>query len=167
MMVKLWFQEYTQSTKIVTSPTHHVVDDAVNLNGRSLVQTCLANQLTVVNNLKTVDHVWNGNLTYRKKQLWISEVDLCLDSLPLVEAISHFTVDQSLTYPSDHAPVSVGFDFSHCLNTCKIDELVERSKMLGSYDHLKYNNNTSRPIPYRFIDRDLFAQNIEQTPPRG
>ena len=145
--------------------SHHVVDDAVNPNGRSLVQTCLANRLTVVNNLKTVDHIWNGNLTYRKKQLWISEVDLCLVSLPLVGAISHFNVDQSLTYPSDHAPVSVGFDFSHCLNTCKIDELVERSEMLGSYDHLKYNNNnTTRPIPYRFIDRDLFAQNIEQTP---
>ena len=145
--------------------SHHVLDDTVNPNGRSLAQTCIANRLTLVNNLKTGDHQWNGNLTYRKTQLWMSEVDLCVVSLPLVEAISHFTVDQNLKYPSDHAPVSVGFDFGHCLNTCKIGELVERSKMLGSYDHFTCNSNhTKRPIPYRFIDRDVFAQNIEQTP---
>ena len=144
---------------------HDIVDNSVNANGRSLVQTCTANRLTPVNNLKTTDQVWNGNLTFRKKQQWISEVDLCLVSLPLVEALSHFTVDQNLRYPSDHAPVSVGFDFSRCVNTCKVDELLERSKMLGSYDHLTVNNNhTNRPIPYRYIDRELFAQNIDEFP---
>ena len=44
----------------------------------------------------THDHIWNGSLTYRKKHRWISEVDLCLVSMPLVGAISHFTVDQNL-----------------------------------------------------------------------
>ena len=145
--------------------THVIVDNTVNTNGRSLAQTCIANKLTPVNNLKIADRVWKGNLTYRKKQRWISEVDLCLVSLPLTKAVSHFSVDQSLRYPSDHAPVSVGFDFSCCVNACRVDELVERSKMLGSYEHLMINNNhTNRPIPYRFIDRGLFAQNIEETP---
>ena len=145
--------------------THDIVDNTVNTNGRSLVQTCIASRLTPVNNLKTADKTWNGNLTYRKKQRWISEVDLCLVSAPLTEAVSHFFVDQSLRYPSDHAPISVGFDFSCCVNACRVNELVERSKMLGSYGHLKINNtHANRPIPYRFIDRELFAQNIEETP---
>ena len=97
--------------------SHVIVDNTVNQNGRSLIQTCIANKLTPVNNLVTADHTWNGSLTYRKKHRWISEVDLCLVSLPLVGAISHFTVDQNLKYPSDHAPVSVGFDFSSCMNS--------------------------------------------------
>ena len=87
-------------------------------------------------------------------------------SIPLIGAISDFSVDQNIKYPSDHAPVSVSFDFSSCLNTCKLDELVERSRMLGSHDHLQLKNNeTKRPIPYRFIDKVLFAQKIEQNPP--
>ena len=145
--------------------THDIVDNTVNSNGRALVQTCIANQLTPINNLKIGDRVWKGNLTYRKKQRWISEVDLCLVFSPLAEAVSHFAVDQNLKYPSDHAPVSVGIDFSCCINSCRIDELVERSKMLGSYEHLLINkNHTKRPIPYRFIDRELFIQNIDETP---
>ena len=83
-----------------------------------------------------------------------------------MRAISHFTVDQNLKYPSAHAPVSVGFDFSSCMNSCKFDELVERSKMIGSYEHITANkNHTKRPIPYRCIDKDLFSQNIGQILP--
>ena len=134
--------------------THDIVDNTVNSNGRSLVQTCIANQLTPINNLKIGDRVWKGNLTYRKKQRWISEVDLCLVSSPLVEAVCHFAIDQNLQYPSDHAPVSVGFDFSCCINSCRIDELVERSNMLGSYENLLINkNHTKRPIPYILLYR--------------
>ena len=145
--------------------SHNVIDPTTNANGRALVQTCIANRLTPVNNLKTPDHTWNGNLTYRKKQNWISEVDLCLVSLPLIGAISHFSIDQDCKFPSDHAPVSVTFDFSSCINSVKTGELIERSEMLGSYKHLAPKNTSmKRPLPYRFIDQDLFSQNIQQVP---
>ena len=145
--------------------SHNVIDPTTNANGRELAQTCIANHLTPVNNLKTLGRTWGGNLTYRKKQNWISEVDLCLVSLPLVKAVSHFSVDQDLKYPSDHAPVSVTFDFSSCINSAKLDELVERSQMLGSYEHLNSRNNSlKRPLPYRFIDKNVFTHNIELIP---
>ena len=87
-----------------------------------------------------------------EKQLWISELDLCFVSLPLVSAISHFTV---LEIPLGSRPVSVGFDFSCCINTCKVDELVERSKMLGSYEpHVEQQPHEETDSIYRFIERN-------------
>ena len=119
-----------------------------------------------MNNLRTPYHKWEGKSAYRKKQRWISEVDLCLVSAPLVEAILGFDVNQNLKFPSDHAPVSVAFDFSICYNTCKMSELVERSEMLGSYDCVVKNRNENRkkPISYRAIDKDAFLTNIQQVP---
>ena len=143
--------------------SHNVVDTSVNMNGRSVVRTCIANNLVPVNNLKTFDHSWCSNLTYRKKQRWISEVDLCLVSQTLIDAVSNFSVNQNLKFPSDHAPVTVGFDFSVCVNVCKTEELVERSGMLGSYTHLESKSKVDRkPIPYRSIDSGRFTQNMEQ-----
>ena len=40
------------------------------------------------------------------QDLWISELDLCLISKDVVNAVSYFKVDQDLRFPSDHAPVS-------------------------------------------------------------
>ena len=146
--------------------SHNVTDSGKNSNGSSLARTCIANRLIPVNNLNTCNQEWEGKLTFRKKQRWISEVEVCLVSAPLVDAVTNFAVNQNVKFPSDHAPCMVVMDFSKGPNTCKILELTERSEMLGSYDHLMKdrNDNPKKPIPYRSIDKEKFLTNLEQVP---
>ena len=145
---------------------HSIVDTGKNKNGETITELCIKNLLVPVNNLSTLSSKWSSDLTYRKKTRWISEVDLCLISIPLVDAVSNFHVNKDVRFPSDHAPVSVALDFNRCLDTCKINELVERSHMIGSYSHLTQdkNNSEKKPIPYRSIDGEAFTRNIEELP---
>ena len=143
--------------------SYNVIDEKDNANGRALLRLSSANDLLVVNNLRNGDKMWESNFTYRQSRNWVSEVDICLVSRSLADAVSKFSVNQSLSFPSDHAPVSVTFDFSRCESDSKLTKLTERSNYLGSYDSLAVKPSAySKPIPYKRIDNDLFTQNIEQ-----
>ena len=133
------------------------------MNGRSLSKLCKANDLLVMNNIQNGNRLLASNLTYRQKRNWISEVDLCLASRSLVNTVTDLSVDQSLSFPSDHAPVSVTFDFTDNIFSGGLSKLMERARSLGCYDHFTKETNTHpKPVPYRRIDHDLFTQNIEQ-----
>ena len=145
---------------------YFVVDDGVNENGKTLTRICQKNHLLLVNNLCTPDHTWPSKLTYRKRDNWISEVDLCLIPHTLINAVNSFVVNQDLRMPSDHAPVSVSFDFD-CLSFRKNSQLHERSSLLGAYHSTEQpsKERCKKPIPYRRIDKDAFTLKLQETVP--
>ena len=143
--------------------SYDVNDKTVNANGRTLIDLCVANQLLPVNNLHTSTHSWGSSLTYRKKNIWISEVDYCIVSKSLINSVEMFTVDQRTSFPSDHAPVSVGFDFSYSMNAGRLRELVDRAKSLGSYQQLQHTPSISKkPIPFAQIHQETFLDSINR-----
>jgi len=72
-----------------------------NSNGSKLLQLCKDCELLVINNLSTCDMEFKSALTFRKKDQWISEVDLFIVARDILKAISGFQVNQSLLIPSD------------------------------------------------------------------
>lgn len=57
--------------------SYAVINDSINApntNAEVLSSICRDNELIVINNLKTPDYHYVGNLTYKKRDTWISEL---------------------------------------------------------------------------------------------
>ena len=142
----------------------NVIDEGTNPNGKTLLRICKDSDLVIVNNLVTSVNHCNGGLTYRQKKRWVSEVDLCLVSRELVESVTGFSVNHDLSFPSDHAPVSVSLDFSRCLKYIGWTELVERSSILVSYTQPPAGMH-KKAIRYQHFDHDRFMEEISAVAP--
>ncbi len=60
--------------------SYPLISDDVNVqndNENILSTICSDNQLIVINNLKTRDRHFTGNKTFKRRGMWISEIDLC------------------------------------------------------------------------------------------
>ena len=143
-----------------------VIDNQTDSNGRTLARICQNNELVPVNNLRTTNARWNSKLTFRRKGNWISEVDHCLVHRSMVNNIQTFDVLHDLTMPSDHAPITISFNFLEG-GFFENDDLLERSSLLGSYPcyNGKPQDKCRKPIPYRRIDKELFTMKLLETPP--
>ena len=105
-----------------------IKDGTQNAPGRNLINLCKEKSLVIANHLKHNGKHFGGNLSYRKRKNWISEIDLCLiheDALPILNEVE---IRQEIT-GSDHAPLCImlnttNFDFLYPL-------LLERAKYLG------------------------------------
>ena len=144
---------------------YRVIDETTNENGRTVIRICQSNQLLPVNNLCTPQNSWPSQLTYRKRSNWISEVDLCLVSHSLTQHVQSFAVDQNLSMPSDHAPITVSFDFAG-LDQDE-SELLERSAALGTYlcEDTSSRKRCKKPIAYRRIDKESFTSKMQEIVP--
>ena len=81
-------------------------DAGVNENGRQVLQMCDDNNLVVVNNLKFGDKHFRSNLSFRKKNVWISEPDILITSKKGLQIIESFNMVQYFEGKhlfSDHA----------------------------------------------------------------
>jgi len=145
---------------------YNVIDDSINTNGRTLSSICQNNKLVPINNLCTARVSWPSKLTYRKRGNWISEVDHCIVPKIMINAVRSFRVNHDMKMPSDHAPITVSFDFSTLVAQDQ-SELLERSSLLGSYpvpvSHIP--GKCKKPIPYRRIDKTIFAAKLEDISP--
>ena len=72
-----------------------------------MTTVCMEQNLMVVNNLKHCEKYFKSNLTYRKRNNWISEIDVCIASYKILNCIQSFNVNNDLNLPSDHAPIAV------------------------------------------------------------
>ena len=138
------------------------VDLQENDNGKKLFSICKDNGLMVANNLITKDVKLTSSLTYRVRDKWVSELDLCIISEELVPAMSRLHVNQDLLFPSNHAPVSVNINFPQ--RSMGISELVTRSADIGMYPNT-HKSVCKSPIQYSRIDTNLFKEVIESSDP--
>ena len=72
---------------------------------------------------------FNGNLSFKRRHTWLSEIDLCLCKLTCLNKIRELHVHQDVR-GSDRVPISITMD----INRGKVilaKELVERTATLG------------------------------------
>ena len=96
----------------------------------SIAKEC---ELLIVNNLSYDGIHWKGGLTFRKKHNWISEVDLCFISRKSINCVCEFAVDQRLSFPSDHAPLSMNLDLNAITCSTGRCDLLTRVSALGDH----------------------------------
>ena len=139
---------------------YRVIDEGQNTNGKIVRDICVDSDLAVINNLVTNNACFQSALTYRQRQRWVSEPDMCLVSRELIGAIKHLRVNQDLRFPSDHAPLSVTLDFCKTrLGAVGLAELVERARLLGSYPD-QPATASRKAIRYRHFDHNSFRREM-------
>ena len=138
------------------------VDSVLNDNGKRLLAVCRDSKLLVVNNLIVESKSFLGALTFGKGNNWTSQLDLCVVSEDLIPCVSHFNIDQDTSFPSNHAPVSIGFTFPK--ETMSLQQILIRSADIGCYPE-KPEQLCKRAIPIHRIDNVLFIENIEAVDP--
>ena len=142
---------------------YNPIDLGVNDNGKKVLSICKDNNLVVINNLQTESKSFTSALTYRERNKWKSELDICITSRDLIHTVSQFQVNQNMTFPSNHAPVSVCFTFPE--RTISLHEMASRSQDIGMYPPRAPKSLCKRPIRFHQVDVEAFRQNIENSLP--
>ena len=137
-----------------------------NENANSLAQICTNNGLLIVNNLKDGDKTFVSKLTFKRRQTWISELDVCLSHYNFIRYITSFKVIHDLSLPSDHAPLTISVspppqDYAG---------LLRRAERLGDHTVLhsaqrRQHTAVRRPLPLRQMDQDLLRTTMAHQPP--
>ena len=100
--------------------------------------------MQVGHNLHIVSHSFPCSLTYRKRKIWISEVDYCLISASYINCVKSFEVNQNIDMPSDHAPLSIKLVFP--------EEMIDIKILLqGAGDLCRHSNRTHLKGKLRFF----------------
>ncbi|KAG0710222.1 hypothetical protein GWK47_023245 [Chionoecetes opilio] len=144
-----------------------IKDETVNSHGRLLTKMCNSNDMVLVNNIKHNSKVLGGDLSFKKRNLWVSEIDLCVAKNDCVPYVKTIDVNQSM-WGSDHAPLCV------VLDTCGLNQMTpailqERSGRLG--EQYGYNKPTGhqalpRSCKYSAVNLEEFTSIMENmTPP--
>lgn len=115
-----------------------------NENAFILASICQASKLILINNFKTPDKHFMSNKTYRKGDVWVSELDSCPVSAGLVGRVDEFFVCLNDSFPSDHAPVAVSLS----LPTLDLENLCIRACQLGDHAVLYESCNTNQHVSF-------------------
>ena len=142
----------------------NISDNTLNTPGKRLLNMCTDNSLVIANHLNYNNRSLGGNLSFKKGNVWISELDLCLaheDLLPMIEDVK---VRQEVG-GSDHAPlcISLGIEKSNILTPF----LLDRAKNLGqTYTWpLANHDKLPRTQPSRKVNMVNFNNFMANNPP--
>ena len=138
-----------------------------NDNATAVLGICSEERMLVINNLKTPNRHFKSKKTFKKGQVWISELDTCIVSECLVKCISNFDVIHDNLLPSDHAPITM----SLCAPAPCLDTLRARAEDLGKHGAVDNqsvvaaNLLTKRPLRFSNLDSDMFLSKLgDQNP---
>ena len=141
-----------------------VVDHTLNARGRAITNVCKNNSMVICNHLSYKDRQLAGNLSFRRGQQWISELDLCLASNDCFEQISVVNTRQDVK-GSDHAPLCVTLDIPSA-NVSSIDELLRRSAALGeNTQHLNPAQIMKKSLSYRSTNLNTLQEVLQDRVP--
>ena len=140
--------------------SYKIIDHTVNNNGKELVQICSDNDLLLVNGLETNEGCFQGELTFRRRKKWISDVDKIVMSSGIWKSIELFSINQDTSLPSDHAPLFITLNLPGY--TRSPDKLLDHAHHIDGHAIL---SSISKPIskkviPIKSIDSQLFSQSI-------
>ena len=142
-------------------PTAHISytnnpDTTINNNGRDLMSLCLSHNILPINHLTCNDIICDGNLTFKRRDQWISQLDWALCSANLVKHIDSFTIDNHTNIQTDHAPVTLrlsnlGYSPSHLLSC---------AKQLGAYETPILGSISKKPIRSKSVNPMKLLRNL-------
>jgi len=75
-------------------------------------------------------HDLRGELTFRQRDRWVSELDWCVASVNVVDRVRNLDVNQDVTLPSNHAIVSCTVNMEYQIS---LDDLLQRAQDLGGH----------------------------------
>ena len=142
-----------------------IEDNTVNARGRSLVNMCSNNDMIITNHLKYNNKQLGGNLSFKRRGHWISELDLCLAKQGCLNQIVDVYIRQDIL-GSGHAPLCVTLGIPTATLT-SINALTNRASMLGqTYNHTKEIKRLEKSRSYKTIDMQNFNRLMHDiTPP--
>ena len=137
-------------------------------HGKKLLPIAKDGGLFFVNNLVYQGRYYKGNLTFRRKHNWISEVDVVMVSRNILPRIIDYHVDQNLRFPSDHAPISFSMSIEGLMQSPS--DLVKSAELLG--DHAVLHNahrqrtpanipNSRKVIPCKRVDLPAYLASLD------
>ena len=88
-----------------------------NISGDILTTICQSNDLIILNGLQNELNFFDGGPTFRKKENWISLIDLCIVSSSLIQNIDMLHINRNLNLTSDHAIINIGIKIERRHNT--------------------------------------------------
>ena len=141
-------------------------DPNLNLNGTSILRLCEENELAVINNLKYGDVHFKSNLSFRKKNNWISEPDLLLVSNKSLDLLSSFRMLQYFEEKhlySDHGLLEAQINVDKLKISTKL--LKERANNLGQSLHERRQIKIDKSVRLSECNRENVVSYFMQNNP--
>ncbi|KAK3886208.1 hypothetical protein Pcinc_009627 [Petrolisthes cinctipes] len=140
-----------------------VQDNVVKEHGRTLLNICNNNGLTVANHLYHNGNLLGGDLSFRRRGHWISEIDLCIIKNECADMITNLNVDQTIPR-SDHAPLCVTVAIA-ARQAVSPAELLHRASALGEPQYAeKIQPSLPKSMQYKTVDPDVLTRELQETP---
>ena len=141
-----------------------VKDHTVNAHGRHLLNMCGESGMVICNHLVNGQKNFGGDLSFRRRRQWISEIDLCLAKPTMLSKISDLAIRQDI-HGSDHAPLCVSLDMAG-VDLTDVEDLRRRSAELGMpYAVTEPPIKLSRSPKHTEVDKERLAALLQDTPP--
>ena len=138
-------------------------ENVQNAHGTILQDICIKNNLLIINNLKSEYKRYVGALTFRRRNKWISELDLCVVTRSVVPYISDFRINHDISLPSNHAPINIIFKVNIPL-LIQSQLICSRAMKIGSYE-VPEKSSHRKPLRYHKIDISKFKDEIAEMCP--
>lgn len=140
-----------------------VQDNVVNEHGRTLLNICNNNGLAVANHLHRNGKLLGGDLSFRRRERWLSEIDLCVIKNECVDMITNLHMDQTVPR-SDHAPLCVTVTIA-ARQAASSTELLRRASALGKPRCAeKIQPSLPKSIQYKDVDLGALTRELQVTP---
>ena len=142
-------------------------DRTLNENGKSLLQLCRDSNLAVLNNLRYHNKHYKSTLSFRKKDVWISEPGLLITSKSGIELIETFNMLQKQNgrhLYSDHALLEFAIDTEKV--SISTEMLKSRASNLGTSVHEKRPITVAKTLRLSQCNLDeVIKYFLENNPP--
>ena len=140
-----------------------VKDDYINSHGRTLVNVCNNNSMVIANHLCYNGRNLGGELSFKRRSTWISEIDLCLVKDRCIDLIRNISVHQDIV-GSDHAPLTVTLA-TDSLTTSSPAELLQRAAALGQMYEVTPQRKLPKSVNHGRIDVEGFSNTLQEIAP--
>ena len=100
-------------------------------------------------------------LSFRRRETWISEIDICISSEKTLKFIKSLSTNQDLQLPSDHAPLELEVECPSGFTLGSLDDLMTRSADLSRTVELYQEKRlvTRGPL-YSTVDKQQFTTQL-------
>ena len=141
-----------------------VKDLTSNYMGRVIANMCEEKEMVVANHLKYDGKQLGGNLSFRRGDRWISEIDLCLVKYSSLNVLKDLCIRQEIMC-SDHAPLTVTIN-NDILKSVTPSQLLERASNLGrTFTHSPRTTSVPRGPHHDRVNMGAFIARMAQCEP--
>ena len=141
-----------------------VSDIFVNEHGKTLMNVCNNNSLVVANHLYHTGRQLGGNLSFKRRHNWISEIDLCIVRNDCIDLLQEVYVNQEIP-GSDHAPLCVKLR-TDTKEAPSPHVLLQRASSLGQhYCAHQAERRMQKSMPYKEVDMDRLIRTLQAVAP--